>query len=132
MNAAELRRCCLQHPGAIEDFPFGPEHSVFKVAGKMFALSALDRAALEVSVKCEPELAAQLRHSYVAIRPGYHLNKRHWITITLDAGLPDQLVRDLIEDSYDLVVSARPKRVRQQLGWTPGADVAGPAQRRRV
>jgi predicted DNA-binding protein (MmcQ/YjbR family) len=113
----------------VEDFPFGPEHSVFKVGGKVFAITALDRAPLEVSVKCEPELAAQLRHSYLAIRPGYHLNKRHWNTITLDGSLPDQLVRDLIEDSYDLVVSALPKRVRQQLGWTPGADPQGPPQR---
>ncbi len=117
MDAGELRRCCLAYPGAIEDFPFGPETSVFKVAGKLFALSALDREPLAVSAKCEPELAAQLRHTYPAIRPGYHLNKRHWNTITLDGSLPDQLVRDLIEDSYDLVVSAMPKRVREELGW---------------
>jgi predicted DNA-binding protein (MmcQ/YjbR family) len=119
MDATDLRGCCLGHAGAIEDFPFGPEHSVFKVEGKMFALSALDRTPLEVSVKCEPELAVDLRNSYPAIRPGYHLNKRHWNTITLDGSLPDELVRDLVEDSYDLVVSALPKRVREQLGWTP-------------
>jgi predicted DNA-binding protein (MmcQ/YjbR family) len=119
MDAAGLRGWCLRQAGAIEDFPFGPEHSVFKVAGKMFALSALDRTPLEVSVKCEPELAVGLRTSYPAIRPGYHLNKRHWNTITLDGSLTDQLVRDLIEDSYDLVVSALSKRMREQLGW-PG------------
>jgi len=117
MDASELRECCLEQPGAIEDFPFTPEHSVFKVAGKMFALSALERTPLEVSVKCEPELAVELRNSYDAIRPGYHLNKRHWNTITLDGTLSDQLVRDLIEDSYDLVVSALPKRTQQELGW---------------
>jgi predicted DNA-binding protein (MmcQ/YjbR family) len=122
MDAAGLRGWCLQHAGAIEDFPFGPEHSVFKVAGKMFALSALDRTPLEVSVKCEPDLAAQLRHTYPAIRPGYHLNKRHWNTITLDGSVPDELVRDMIEDSYDLVVSALPARVRDQLGWAPELD----------
>jgi predicted DNA-binding protein (MmcQ/YjbR family) len=115
VDATELRRWCLDQAGAVEEFPFGPEHSVFKVAGKMFALSALDREPLEVSVKCEPELAAQLRHTYPAIRPGYHLNKRHWNTITLDGSLPDDLVRDLIEDSYALVVSALPKRLRDQL-----------------
>jgi predicted DNA-binding protein (MmcQ/YjbR family) len=115
MEATELRRWCLRQPGAIEDFPFGPEHSVFKVAGKMFALSALDRVPLQVSVKCEPELAAELRHTYPAIRPGYHLNKRHWNTITIDGSLPDQFVRDLIEDSYDLIVGALPKRLREQL-----------------
>jgi predicted DNA-binding protein (MmcQ/YjbR family) len=116
MDATELRACCLGHPGASEEHPFGPETSVFKVAGKMFALSGLDRTPLEVSVKCEPELAVGLRDSYAAIRAGYHLNKRHWNTLTLDDSLPDQLVRDLIEDSYDLIVSALPKRVREQLG----------------
>src|SRR5947209_2370494 len=131
MNGDELRGWCLAQSGAIEDFPFGPQHSVFKVGGKMFALSALDRTPLEVSVKCEPELAVQLRDSYAAIRPGYHLNKRHWNTITLDGSLPDQLVRDLIEDSYDLVVSGLPKRTRPEApvrpdrsgrGATRGAD----------
>ena len=77
-----------------------------------------------MSVKCERELAVGLRDSYPAIRPGYHLNKRHWNTITLDGSLPDQLVRDLIEDSYDLVVSALPKRIREQLGCAPGTDSA--------
>lgn len=120
MDATELRGWCLRQAGAIERFPFGPEHSVFAVAGKMFALSALDRTPLEVSVKCEPELAVALRESYPAIRPGYHLNKRHWNTITVDGSLPDQLVRDQIEDSYDLVVSALPKGKREQLGWPPG------------
>jgi predicted DNA-binding protein (MmcQ/YjbR family) len=121
MDAAELKAWCLRQPGAVEEFPFSPGVSVFKVAGKMFALSVLDGSPLEVSVKCEPELAAQLRATYPAIRPGYHLNKRHWNTITLDGELADQLVRDLIEDSYDLVVSALPRRVREQLGWDPGA-----------
>jgi predicted DNA-binding protein (MmcQ/YjbR family) len=116
VDAAELRSWCLQQPGSVEDFPFGPEHSVFRVAGKMFALSALGREPLEVSVKCEPELAVDMRNTYEAIRPGYHLNKRHWNTITLDGSLPDQLMRDLIEDSYDLVVERLPKRLRDQLG----------------
>ncbi len=121
MDARELRRWCLEHAGAIEDFPFGPEHSVFKVGGKIFALSALGRTPLEVSVKCEPELADQLRASYAAIRPGYHLNKRHWNTITLDGSVSDQLVRDLIEDSYDLVSHALPKRMRKQLPTAPAS-----------
>ena len=124
MDASELRRWCLRQPGATEGFPFGPVTSVFKVAGKMFALSALDRAPLEVSVKCEPELAVGLRDSYPAIRPGYHLNKRHWNTITLDGSLSDEHLRDMVQDSYDLVVSALPKRTREQLGWAPGAEPA--------
>jgi predicted DNA-binding protein (MmcQ/YjbR family) len=128
MDAAGLRAWCLQQPGAVEDFPFGPEHSVFKVAGKMFAISALARTPLEVSVKCEPELAEALRRSYDAIRPGYHLNKRHWNTITVDGTLSDRTVRDMIEDSYDLVVSALPARVRRQLGWAPEREEQGTAE----
>jgi predicted DNA-binding protein (MmcQ/YjbR family) len=119
MDAGGLRAWCLQHAGAVEDFPFGPEHSVFKVRGKMFALSALERTPLQVSVKCEPELAHTFRRSYHAVQPGYHLNKRHWNTVTLDGSLPEQLVREMIEDSYDLVVSSMPARVREQLGWNP-------------
>jgi predicted DNA-binding protein (MmcQ/YjbR family) len=118
VDAGELRRWCLAQPGAVEDFPFGPGPSVFKVGGKMFAISALDRAPLEVSVKCEPELAVQLRVAYAAIRPGYHLNKRHWNTIVLDGSVPDTMVRDMIEDSYDLIVAALPRATRDALGWT--------------
>ena len=125
MDAAALRSWCLEQAGAAEEFPFGPGTSVFKVSRKIFALSALGRAPLEVSVKCEPELAVSLRACYPAIRSGYHLNKRHWNTITLDGSLPDQVVRDLVEDSYDLVVSALPKRVREQLGWAPETERGG-------
>ena len=112
MTAAALRRWCLARPGASEDFPFGEGVSVFKVAGKMFALSALATRPLSVSLKCEPELASVLRAGYPAIRPGYHLNKRHWITVTLDGSLADRMVRELIEDSYDLVVAGLPARQR--------------------
>jgi predicted DNA-binding protein (MmcQ/YjbR family) len=108
-----LRRWCLSMPGAREDFPFGREVSVFKVGGRMFALSRLGAEPLEVSAKCEPELAEQLRLTYAAIRPGYHLNKRHWNTITLDGTLTDAIVRDLIEDSYDLVVDGLPAAQRE-------------------
>jgi predicted DNA-binding protein (MmcQ/YjbR family) len=125
MDAAELRRCCLAQTGAVETFPFGPETSVFKVGGKVFAISGLARTPLEVSLKAEPELALELRAGYAAIRPGYHLNKRHWNTVTLDGSLPDELVRDLVEDSYDLVVSALPKGTREQLGWAPEAASRG-------
>ncbi len=121
MSPDQLRAAFLSFAGAEETFPFGPRTSVFKVAGKMFALSQLGAESLRVSVKCEPELAIQLRDTYAAIRPGYHLNKRHWNTVTLDGSLPDKLVRDLVEDSYDLVVSALPKRTRTQLGWAPEA-----------
>ena len=112
MDAQELKAACLALPGAAEDFPFGDEVSVFKVAGKMFALSELDGDPLQLSIKCEPELAAQLRATYPAIGPGYHLNKRHWNTVTLDGSLPEQMVTDMLGDSYDLVVASLPKARR--------------------
>ena len=118
MTPQALHKACLARPGAEETFPFGPETSVFKVAGKMFALSALRATPLSVSLKCEPPLAADLRGAHPAIRPGYHLNKRHWNTVTLDGSLPDAMVLDLIEDSYDLVVAGLPRARREALGWT--------------
>jgi predicted DNA-binding protein (MmcQ/YjbR family) len=90
---------------------------VFKVEGKMFALSRLDREPLEVNLKCEPQLAEQLREAHPAVRPGYHMNKRHWNTVAVDGSIPDQVLRDMIEDSYDLVVSRLPRSRRQALGW---------------
>jgi predicted DNA-binding protein (MmcQ/YjbR family) len=119
MDPAALRSLCLGFPGAVEERPFGPETATFKVAGKIFALSALESEPLKVSLKCEPELAEQLRISYPAIVPGYHLNKRHWNTVTLDGSLGDQLVHDLVEDSYDLVFAALPRRVREALVRSP-------------
>ncbi|MFF0444925.1 MmcQ/YjbR family DNA-binding protein [Streptomyces sp. NPDC004609] len=114
MRARELKAFCLEFNDVVEDFPFGEETSVFKVAGKMFALSALDREPLTVNLKCDPELAVQLRAEHPAIAPGYHMNKRHWNTVTV-ADLPDRLVRELIEDSYDLVVAGLPRAVRLRL-----------------
>jgi predicted DNA-binding protein (MmcQ/YjbR family) len=111
----QLRDHCLAQPEAVEEFPFTPEHSVFKVAGKMFALSALGRKPLEINLKCDPDMALQFRESYEAVRPGYHMNKRHWNTITIGGDVPDRLVRDMIEDSYDLVVESLPKRTRERL-----------------
>ena len=103
MTPAQLRRLCLAFPDAEETFPFGPETSVFKVGGKMFALAQLKRKPLQVSVKCEPELGEQLRASYPEIEPGYHLNKRHWLTVTFGGTAPEELVNELIAGSYDLV-----------------------------
>jgi predicted DNA-binding protein (MmcQ/YjbR family) len=120
-TADALRAACLAFPGAEETFPFGPETSVFKVAGKLFAISALDAEKLNVSLKCEPDLAERLRAEHAAIRPGYHLNKRHWNTVDLDGSLPEATVRELIEDSYDLVVAGLPRARRAALGWTGDA-----------
>ncbi|HEY6279339.1 MAG TPA: MmcQ/YjbR family DNA-binding protein [Streptosporangiaceae bacterium] len=112
MDQHQLKARCLGLPGAVEEFPFGDEVSVFKVGGKMFAVCQLDARPLHLSVKCEPELAVQLRAAHPAIVPGYHLNKRHWNTITLDGSLPDQMVTDLLTDSYDLVVASLPRARR--------------------
>ena len=120
MTAKALRKLCLGFAGAVEERPFSPETSVFKVEGKIFAITALERTPLKLSLKCEPELAEQLRASHAAVRPGYHLNKRHWNTVTLDGTLADAMVEDMVEDSYDLVVSALPRRTREALGWAPG------------
>lgn len=127
MNVATLRRICLGFPGAFEDYPFGPETSVFKVraavAGgarheaKMFALSALDPEDFAVSLKCEPALAQQLRAAHPEITGAWHLNKRHWNGVRLDGALPDSMVRDMVEDSYDLVVATLSRRQQEQLGW---------------
>jgi predicted DNA-binding protein (MmcQ/YjbR family) len=103
VTAAALRRLCLAQTGAVEEFPFGPQTSVFKVRGKMFALSALKRKPLQVSVKCEPEVGEQLRGTYEEVEPGYHLNKRHWLTVTCGGAATDDLVRELVAGSYDLV-----------------------------
>ncbi|MGB8945950.1 MAG: MmcQ/YjbR family DNA-binding protein [Streptomyces sp.] len=115
MNPQELRAFCLSFNDVVEEFPFGPEASVFKVAGKMFALTSLDASPLTVNLKCDPEIAVQLRAAHPEIVPGWHMNKRHWNTVTVDAKLPDQQVRELVEDSYDLVVAGLPKAVRLRL-----------------
>lgn len=115
MNPQELRAFCLSFNDVAEEFPFGPEASVFKVAGKMFALSSLDASPLTVNLKCDPEIAVQLRAAHPEIVPGWHMNKRHWNTVTVDAKLPDQQVRELVEDSYDLVVAGLPKAQRLRL-----------------
>jgi len=104
MRWDELRDYCLSLPGAIETFPFEPTVSVFKAANlKMFAITAESSVPIDISVKCEPEIGETLRATYRSIVPGYHLNKRHWITITLDGDVADERVRELVLDSYQLV-----------------------------
>ena len=132
MDAAALRGICLGFPGAFEDFPFGPETSVFKVRAavsggvrheaRMFALSALGAGELSVSLKCEPALAEQLRAAHPEITGAWHMNKLHWNGVRLDGSLPDAMVRDMVEDSYDLVVASLSRRQQEQLGWARLAD----------
>ncbi|GGS44826.1 MULTISPECIES: MmcQ/YjbR family DNA-binding protein [Streptomyces] len=116
MTPQQLRAFCLSFNAAVEDFPFNPETSVFRVLGKMFALAGLDARPLTVNLKCDPEDALRLREEHEGlIVPGWHMNKRHWNTVTVDGGLPDRLVKELIEDSYDLVVAGLPRAERLRL-----------------
>jgi predicted DNA-binding protein (MmcQ/YjbR family) len=117
VTPAALKKACLSLPKAREEFPFDEGTSVFKVAGKLFAITALKGTPLSVSLKCDPDLAVQLRADHPAITAGYHLNKRHWNTVMLDGSVPEQLVREMIEDSYDLVVAGLPKREQEKLKW---------------
>lgn len=103
MDRAGVESVCMSMPGARLDFPFGPDPGVYKVKGKMFALVPQSGDA-SISLKCDPTYGTILRQSYAAIQPGYHLNKVHWISIDLDGDVPDDEVRDLIEQSYALVV----------------------------
>ena len=117
VSPEDLRGRCLSFPGAAETFPFGPRTSVFKVADKMFALCQVAERPLRVSLKCEPALAEQLRQTHAAVTAGYHLNKRHWNTVTIDGSMPDETISDMVEDSYDLVVSQLSKARQVALGW---------------
>jgi len=102
----------LSKPAAEETTPFGPDVLVYKVAGKMFALTQPDEFPARINLKCDPERALILRDEYDSIIPGYHMNKRHWNTLVLDGSLPGKLVRELIDHSYDLVVASLPKSQR--------------------
>ncbi|MDQ0990841.1 MmcQ/YjbR family DNA-binding protein [Streptomyces sp. V3I7] len=116
MRPQELRAFCLSFNAAVEDFPFNPETSVFKVLGKLFALTDLGARPLRINLKCDPDEAVRLRGEYPGlILPGYHMNKRHWNTVTVGDELPDRLVRELVEDSYDLVVAGLPRAERLRL-----------------
>ena len=116
MHLDDLRDLCLGLPGASEDQPFGPDALVFKVGGKMFALTNLERTAPAVNLKCDPERAVDLRERYAAVEPGYHMNKRHWNTVALRSDAPAAEVRRWVRDSYDLVVAGLTARAREGLG----------------
>ena len=109
MDVAEFREYCLSKPGATEGTPFGPNVLVFKVGGKMFGLAALDEVPATVNLKCDPELALDLRDRYEQVRPGYHMNKKHWNTVEIEGGIPDVELRKMIDHSYELVIYRLPK-----------------------
>ncbi|MGV3522899.1 MAG: MmcQ/YjbR family DNA-binding protein [Candidatus Sericytochromatia bacterium] len=115
LDYAALRAHCLAKPGSEETWPFGPDVTVFKVAEKMFALCRPEQRPLRVNLKCEPQLALLLREEYRAVSPGWHMNKRHWNTVELGADLPAAQVLGLVDQSYDLIVDALPKRLQLAL-----------------
>ena len=115
MNQPDLRAYLLAKKGATEEMPFGPDNWVYKVMNKMFALVPLDAEPPTISLKCEPGQALFLRDLYPAVRPGYHFNKTHWNTVTLDGSIPEEEVRDMIDDSYDLVVAGLSRQARAEL-----------------
>lgn len=115
MTFGPLRDYCIAKPGATEGFPFGESALVLKVAGKMFALIGMDEMPTTVNLKCDPERALELRDRYEAVRPGYHMNKRHWNTVTLDGSIERAEVLALVDHSYELVVAGLPRAAREAL-----------------
>jgi predicted DNA-binding protein (MmcQ/YjbR family) len=115
MNIEELRDYCLSLKGATEDFPFGEFNLVLKVQGKMFGLIPLDNPESQITLKCDPERALQLRDEYEAITSAYHFNKKHWNSVRIDPSISQALLCELIQHSYDLVVAGLPKQLREAL-----------------
>jgi len=108
MDIESLREYCLKKKGAKEEFPFGPDTLVFKVGGKVFLITTLDQSPLQFNVKCEPEKAIELRERYESIQPGYHMNKKHWNTIYVNGRLSEKMLREMIDDSYELILQSLP------------------------
>lgn len=114
MNIESIREYCLLKKGVTEDTPFGPDTLVFKVMGKIFALTNLD-GNLRINLKCDPEKATELREEYSCVQPGYHMNKAHWNSVYIDGSVPDKLICEWIDLSYNLVVESLPKKDREIL-----------------
>ena len=109
MDLAKFGEYCLSKWQSTEGTPFGPDVVVFKVGGKMFALASLDEVPTTANLKCDPDLALELRDRYEQVTPGYHMNKKHWNTVEIEGGIPDGELRKMIDHSYDLVVNTLPK-----------------------
>ncbi|MCW1914504.1 MmcQ/YjbR family DNA-binding protein [Luteolibacter sp. GHJ8] len=116
MDLPDVIERFLSKPGAEETTPFGPDVLVYKVGGKVFGLTAPDEFPASINLKCDPERAVSLREEHEAIKPGYHMNKKHWNTVVLDRSVPSRLVAEMIDHSYELVVASLPKAERAKLG----------------
>ena len=115
MDIETLRDYCLAKREVTEGFPFGESTLVFKVRGKMFLLASLSSEVLQFNVKCDPEKAIEWREQYASVQPGYHMNKKMWNTIVMDGGVPGKILREMIDDSYTLVVKSLPKKAQEGL-----------------
>lgn len=118
MNIEDFRNHCLDKKEVAEFFPFNDDVLVFKVLGKIFALTSLkswEEQTPAINLKCEPEKAILLREKYSEICPAYHMNKKHWNTVSLNQGLPDDFIKEMINESYELVVSFLPKKHQKNI-----------------
>ena len=114
MYIDEFREFCLKKPGVTESTPFGPDTLVFKVMNKMFAITGIDEFEF-INLKSTPEKAVELREQHEGIKPGWHMNKTHWNSVFTDGTVSDQLIRELTDESYDLIVASLPKKTQQEL-----------------
>ena len=121
MDIETFRRYCLQLKGVEETLPFGPDTLVYKVMGKVFAITGLDAEEFQVNLKCDPERAIELREEYPGvIIAGWHMNKKHWNTVFFEHGPGNELLIELINHSYRLVVDGLPKKIQQDLQQSDG------------
>ncbi|PTU73742.1 MmcQ/YjbR family DNA-binding protein [Pseudomonas mangrovi] len=126
MTETQIKALLLAKPEAAEDYPFGPEAAVFKLQGKLFALLFRQQGQLKLNLKCDPEEAQMLRDVFASVAPGYHMNKRHWNTVTLDGSLPIGEIQRMLDNSYALILRSLPKAVRLGLEARHGRDALYP------
>lgn len=119
MTLEKVKRYLRSKPGATEETPFGPEHLVYKVAGKIFAVVGWDEDPMTMSLKCEPERVEELRQVFRAVKPAPYFDKRHWNLVVLDGSVPEAELMAMVDDSYDLVVRGLPRARRQELQRRP-------------
>lgn len=117
MNLEEIRDYCLAKPGVTEGLPFGEDTLVFKVGEKLFLLTSIS-VGTQFNVKCDPELAIELRERYSEVRPGFHMNKKHWNTVHTNGSLSRKQIIDMIDHSYMLVLHSLPKKVQEEIAGT--------------
>lgn len=118
MNLQHYYEFCLSKKGVTEHFPFDNETLVFKVGGKMFALSSLnnwEKGNPSVNLKCNPDRAEELRAQYDGVQPGFHMSKTHWNTVTINSDVSNTLLKELINHSYDLIYSSLTKKLQQEI-----------------